>query len=216
MSNPQVRAGVTAFGRIDFSGRPPDTLFSFKYRKLQWDYVQAHNIFLEVNPNGDHLGLAPREDPFDRLKFAAENVLSSANGAWRELCQQVFREKGLKAKKFEAAIVELEANHPKEGALLRVAENTLMLKINRVRGHYEHTGWFTLDFALATEDAPFNWDLIGDNGSESLLILRNVRRAAHLLFELNRVLGLGAPIEPFKDACERCRPDPFLQMQLSA
>lgn len=215
MPNSTVRSGAGVSARFDFPNRVRDTLFSYKYRKLRWDYYQAHNIFLEVNPSGDHHALAPREEPLDRLKFAAENVLSAANATWRELCKEVFRKRAVKANGFRDAMTELATHYPKDAALLQDAENLLMFKINRVRGHYEHAGWFNLDFALATEDAPFNCDLIGDDGSESFLIFRNVRRAAHLLFELNRVLGLGAPIEPFKDACELCRPDPYLQMKIA-
>lgn len=109
MSNPTVRAGVGVSVRIDFPTRVRDTLFSYKYRKLLWDYSQAHNVFLEVNPSGDHHALAPREEPLDGLKFAAENVLSAANGAWRELCKETFRQKSVKAKDFRDAMAELAA-----------------------------------------------------------------------------------------------------------
>lgn len=186
------------------------TLLVYKLQKLSYDYARAHTAMLRMCPNRDHASFRGTNSGLRIMRYVADDLAADAVAAWDALLDEVFASLRIPSGGVQTRLTHLRTTDPAVGSLVDDAWNRLLTYLNDVRNEYQHAGFWRNSFGVGQGNGPFQMDLIAPVGTEKVFILRDARRAAHLIRHVHTTAGLRMTIRGFKNPCERCYGDKLI------
>jgi len=148
------------------------------------------------------------------VREIADDLLSDIAASWSGLESEIHKTLSISGRGRDRKHKQLQLRSPEVATAVEVAWRQLFGLIKWARDEYQHSGFWTNVFGAGQGDGPFLMDLLMP-GVGGVVLLRDARRALHIIKRLSETAGLGQILAAPTDPCDGCGADRFLEDPLA-